>query len=93
MWPKEPFIKIAAKVDGEAVIISVSDNGVGIEDEYKSRIFEMFFRGNESSKGNGLGLYIVKRAVGKLHGHVIFESQHGIGTTVTIWLPVKPILS
>lgn len=90
---KDPFIKIAAKVDGEAVIISVSDNGVGIEDEYKSRIFEMFFRGNESSKGNGLGLYIVKRAVGKLHGHVIFESRHGIGTTVTIWLPVKPILS
>ena len=88
---KDPFIKIAAKVDGEAVIISVSDNGVGIEDEYKGRIFEMFFRGNESSKGNGLGLYIVKRAVGKLRGHVIFESQHGIGTTVTIWLPLEPL--
>lgn len=88
---KDPFIKIAAKVDGEAVIISVSDNGVGIENEYKNRIFEMFFRGNESSKGNGLGLYIVKRAVGKLHGHVIFESQYGVGTTVTVWLPLEPL--
>lgn len=88
---KDPFIKIAAKADGEAVIISVADNGVGIENEYKGRIFEMFFRGNESSKGNGLGLYIVKRAVGKLHGHVIFESQYSIGTTVTIWLPLEPL--
>ena len=44
-------------------------------------IFEMYFRGNERSKGNGLGLYIVKKAAEKLNGVVEFETQWGHGST------------
>ncbi len=90
---KNPFVTLRAKAEGERVVLIVEDNGMGIEDEYKNRLFEMFFRGNESSKGNGLGLYIVKRAVDKLNGLISFESVYTAGTTVTIWLPLQPVES
>jgi signal transduction histidine kinase len=43
--------------------------------------------GIERSKGNGLGLYIVKKAVEKLQGHLVIESIFEVGTTVRIWFP------
>ena len=53
-------------------IVSVEDNGIGIPEEYKSRIFNMFFRGTVRSKGAGLGLYIVKETINKLNGRIGF---------------------
>jgi signal transduction histidine kinase len=60
-----------------------------VEEEYKARVFEMFFRGNDNSKGNGLGLYIVKKAIEKLQGKIHFESTYGVGTSVIVWLPFE----
>ena len=79
--PHDPFIKLKAYVSGEEIIVEVQDNGQGIEEEYQERIFEMYFRGNERSKGNGLGLYIVEKAVEKLNGIVEFETEWGVGST------------
>ena len=56
------------KVDISVVIkemgahITISDNGLGIADEYQSKIFDMFYRGTDTSDGSGIGLYIVKNA-------------------------------
>jgi signal transduction histidine kinase len=47
----------------------------------------MYFRANENSKGNGLGLYIVKKAIQKLHGKIELYSEENVGTKVTFWLP------
>jgi signal transduction histidine kinase len=82
-----PFIALAASEKSGGVLLLVEDNGIGVEDEHQSRVFEMFFRGSEHSKGNGLGLYIVRKAVEKLSGTIEFTSTAGRGTTVSVWLP------
>ena len=83
----DSFVRLKAYQKDNEIVIEVSDNGQGIEKEYKDRVFDMYFRGNEHSKGNGLGLYIVKKTVLKLKGRVELESSIGKGTTIHIFLP------
>jgi len=85
--PSSATIQLNAFENGVEVIVEVVDNGQGIEPSYKDRVFEMYFRANENSKGNGLGLYIVKKTVQKLNGRVELESVFGSGTTVRVTLP------
>ena len=73
----------------DKLYIEVEDNGEGIQDTYKDRIFEMFYRASEQSEGSGLGLYIVKNAVEKLGGQLTVDSKPGAGTTFQITLPNK----
>jgi signal transduction histidine kinase len=68
-------------------VIQFMDNGIGIEERYLTRVFDMFFRGTETNKGAGLGLYIVKEAVEKLRGDIQIESVIGQGTVFKITLP------
>lgn len=67
--------------------LTFTDNGIGISEEYLPRIFEMFFRATERSDGAGLGLYIVRETVEKLHGNIHVRSEMGVGTTFTVTLP------
>lgn len=86
---KDQFIRLSvSKQDGHMKLV-VEDNGQGIDTEYHDRIFEMYFRANQNSKGNGLGLYIVKKAVEKLKGSISFVSQLGRGSTFVILLPFE----
>jgi signal transduction histidine kinase len=78
---------LRAYQSGDGVIVEFEDNGQGIEEAYLGQVFDMYFRGNEQSKGNGLGLYIVQKTVGKLKGQVSISSKIGIGTKVTIFFP------
>jgi signal transduction histidine kinase len=71
----------------ENVQISVSDNGQGIQQEYLSRIFDMFYRIHEQSVGSGLGLYIVKQTIDKLKGHIFVNSRKEEGTHFEIEIP------
>ncbi len=81
------FIRLAARANGHAFYLEVEDNGQGIDPQYKVKIFEMFFRAHEKSKGSGLGLYIVRETAAKLQGTVDVESQPGVGSVFTIRLP------
>ena len=72
----------------DTVFIEVEDNGEGIEDSYKNRIFEMFYRATTTSTGSGLGLFIANEAVLKLNGVISFTSKHGEGSIFTIELPL-----
>jgi signal transduction histidine kinase len=81
------FIRLSAFTQKDGVVIEVEDNGQGIEEEFLGRVFEMYFRGNEHSKGNGLGLYIVKKTVDKLGGGITIKSKLGVGTKVSIFFP------
>jgi signal transduction histidine kinase len=85
----DQFIRLRYKVSGRVFCIKVEDNGQGIAQEYHSKIFEMFYRANEKSKGSGLGLYIVKEALMKLSGSIQLDSTPGLGTTITIKLPAS----
>ncbi|MEM6262554.1 MAG: PAS domain S-box protein [Bacteroidota bacterium] len=79
-------VQIRGEVLPSGVQIEVSDNGKGIPERLKSRIFEMFFRGDTTSKGTGLGLYIVKNSVNRLGGKLSFTSEEGVGTTFVLQL-------
>ena len=85
----DPFVKVSATIDIDKLNISIVDNGQGIRKEHQSKIFEMFYRANEGSSGSGLGLYIVKESVAKLKGKIKLESEFGIGTSVSVILPIK----
>lgn len=84
---EQSFIRIAVTVDEEKASMIFEDNGIGIEERYLDKVFDMFFRGTDKNKGAGLGLYIVKEAVDKLGGTVAIRSQVGKGTLFTIELP------
>ena len=67
--------------------IEFKDNGIGIDLKYQEKIFEMFFVTENTNKGSGLGLYIVKEAVENLNGSISIDSQIAIGTTFTVTIP------
>lgn len=71
----------------QGVSLTINDNGVGILDEMRDKVFNMFFRGSVRSEGAGLGLYIVREMVSKLNGSLQLDSEPGKGTSITIELP------
>ncbi|MEQ9098358.1 MAG: ATP-binding protein [Imperialibacter sp.] len=74
----KPIISIGVKPTEGGWKILISDNGVGISLEVRSRIYEPFFRGSSISQGNGLGLYLVKKATRRLRGKVVdYAGDHG----------------
>jgi signal transduction histidine kinase len=85
---KGSFIRIEAKQEGDNLIISIADNGQGIDPAHIDKIFDMFYRASNQSKGSGLGLYIVKEALDKLQGAITVESEFHKGTTFTVTIPI-----
>ena len=75
--------------DGEHFRIEVSDNGVGIREEDRKRLFEPFFQAQDNKPGTGIGLSIVKNIVDQHHGTISIASETGRGSTFTIILPVS----
>ena len=75
------------------ITFRVRDEGIGIPETELGKIFEMFYRCNNTGKikGNGLGLTIVKKAVELQGGAIACESKVGIGTTFTVALPYVPL--
>lgn len=69
------------------ISITVRDNGIGIHRNYISKIFDMFFRGSAKSEGAGLGLYIVREALEKIHGKIMLESFSGKGSKFIVTIP------
>ena len=74
--------------DGEHFSIIVSDNGIGIREEDRRRIFEPFFQAQDNKPGTGIGLNIVKNIVDMHHGEITVESEVGHGSTFKVLLPV-----
>ena len=88
-----PAIEVGLRETETSIVLSVTDNGVGISPEYKKKIFEKFFRVPEGDthnvKGYGLGLSYVAHVVTEHRGTIELESQPGIGSKFIITLP-KP---
>ena len=82
-----PYVKIKVEKSEKGVSLEVSDNGQGIPEAIRERVFEMFYRGHPDSTGSGLGLFIVKNALEKMKGSIDFVSEVGKGTTFTVEIP------
>ena len=70
--------------------ITVADNGCGMDEKTRSKIFEPFFSTKQNEGGTGLGLYVCRRLVRDLGGKVQVESEPGRGSVFTITLPQPP---
>jgi signal transduction histidine kinase len=70
--------------------ISVTDNGLGFEQQYAEEIFQLFYRLNPKSQfaGSGIGLSICKKIVENHNGYILAQSKPGVGSTFTSFLPV-----
>ena len=90
--PASAKICISASTVDQRVAIKIQDAGPGIAPELLPRIFERFYRGEAARRsrapGTGLGLPICQELVERLDGRITVESQVGVGSTFTAWLPV-----
>jgi signal transduction histidine kinase len=85
-----PHITVDLKYADEKAVFSIKDNGIGIKEENKVKIFAPFFTTKSSYKsGTGIGLYIVKRMIEENNGgRLSFESKYGQGTKIIFELPM-----
>ena len=82
-------ICVVTRVDGDDVVVEVSDTGSGIPPEILARVFDAFFTTKKVGFGTGLGLAICQRIVTNLGGALTVRSEVGKGTTFRVALPVS----
>jgi len=85
---KQGIISIRTAVEGDTILVTITDNGCGMTPETCKRIFEPFFTTKEVGKGTGLGLSIVYDIIKAHHGEITVDSAPGVGTTFTVKIPV-----
>jgi signal transduction histidine kinase len=85
--PDEGTIEVRTQYCDESVLISISDDGSGMDASVRDQIFEPFF--TTKARGTGLGLSLVRRAVENYDGEIRVESAPGEGTTFVFSLPTK----
>jgi signal transduction histidine kinase len=86
-------IRLSIRREGGELLVSVTDQGIGIPEKDQPRLFEGFFRASnvENRLGTGLGLAIVKKAVESHDGQIGFQSTPGQGTRFDVRLPVREL--
>lgn len=82
-------IEFTAGIKGDNLELSLHDNGIGVDNTIHNKLFDMFFKGHENSKGNGLGLYIVRKSVQALGGRISVESEPGNFARFIVLLPLR----
>jgi signal transduction histidine kinase len=87
------LVDVRVRISRTHLELSINDNGIGVSDEIKAKMFDMFFKGHVESKGNGLGLYVVQKSVQALNGEIKVDSKVGKFTKVIIRIPLseKPV--
>lgn len=86
----EPTIEVKVKTEGDNLLIVISDNGEGMSDEVKQRLFENFFTTKPIGQGTGLGMGIARDIIECEHGGKLsFESEQNEGTSIIFTIPIK----
>lgn len=92
-YSENPKIHLKACKVQKYLVVSVADNGIGVDKKDRQRIFDKYFRVTHGNlytvKGYGLGLHYVKHVVDSHKGHIKVESELGKGTTIILEIPLK----
>ncbi|MGH1482281.1 MAG: sensor histidine kinase [Geminicoccales bacterium] len=88
--PEGTTVHVGGWQDGEIVVVSIQDDGVGIPEEELVQLFERFFRASTSTgiAGTGIGLYLTHHFIDLHGGSIEVDSSEGTGTTFTVRLPI-----
>ena len=85
-----PELSVSVKTEGSNLVISIADNGEGMTEEVKQRLYENFFTTKPVGQGTGLGMGITRDIIENKHGgRISFESTEGEGTTFTFTIPIR----
>jgi len=84
---EDSWIKVSVRENKDRVDVLFQDNGIGIDGIHQPRIFDLYYRGTDRSKGNGLGLYLTKKSLQKINGDITVTSSLGKGSTFTVSIP------
>ena len=86
----KPEVSVSVSRSGDSAVIVIADNGVGMDDEVKQRLYENFFTTKPAGEGTGLGMGITHDIIESRHGgSIVFDSVINEGTTFTLTLPIK----
>ncbi|WP_158288383.1 sensor histidine kinase [Mucilaginibacter psychrotolerans] len=87
-----PLIHIAIIRNNDNIVLSVTDNGIGIAKNQVDIIFSMYGRLNKELEGQGIGLYLAKKIIDAANGSISVKSEMGKGSTFYICLPI-PVMT
>ncbi|MGZ3751063.1 MAG: chemotaxis protein CheB [Bacteroidia bacterium] len=87
-----PVINISTMAEGDNVVLTIQDNGIGMRKEDLNTIFEMYGRLHQDIEGHGIGLHLAKKIVDATGGNIIVESELGKGSKFMIYLKSEPEL-
>jgi len=82
-------VRISTRVEGQGVVVVISDNGCGIPADQLNKIFDPFFTTKPVGEGTGLGLSIIYGIIEKHGGSITAESEEGLGARFTISIPIS----
>jgi signal transduction histidine kinase len=85
---RAPHVQLRAQPQGRFVVLEVEDNGLGMSVSGRRKLFGMFQRLHDHVEGSGIGLYMVKRMVENVGGHIEVQSEEGVGSTFAVYLPL-----
>jgi PAS domain S-box-containing protein len=85
---RPPQVQLRAQPQGRFVVLEVQDNGLGMSATGQKKLFGMFQRLHDHVEGSGIGLYMVKRMVENVGGHIEVQSEVGVGSTFAVYLPL-----
>ncbi|RZL05205.1 MAG: HAMP domain-containing histidine kinase, partial [Hymenobacter sp.] len=80
-------IRVACATEGNSLVLSVQDNGLGVSELQQKHLFQLFHRLHTHVEGSGLGLYMVKKIVENAGGTIAVHSQVDVGTTFLVRFP------
>lgn len=83
-----PELKVRLRREGQAIILYIRDNGIGIEDSIKERIFEPFFTTKPTSEASGIGLYLSREVILNHKGTLTVESKKNEFTEFVVTVPI-----
>jgi signal transduction histidine kinase len=86
--PAAKRLSIRSFMDGDQVVVTVADTGVGMSEEVKAKLFDPFFTTKEVGKGTGLGVSISYGIVRDYEGTIDIASEPGKGTTFELRFPI-----